>query len=63
MPRSTPFATALLLAVLPVPLGAAEPAVLKSPTGKVEVSFSLAEDATEPAGTPRLTSLSAQRRP
>ena len=44
MPRSTPFAAALLLAVLSVPLGAAEPAVLKSPTGKVEVSFSLAED-------------------
>lgn len=43
MPRSTSFAAALLLAGLASSLGA-EPAVLKSPTGKVEVSFSLGAD-------------------
>jgi len=39
--------TSLLLVLLPLlgaPLHAAEPSVLKSPTGKVEVSFSLAAD-------------------
>jgi alpha-glucosidase len=34
----------LVLPVFAAPLLAAEPAVLKSPTGKVEVSFSLAQD-------------------
>jgi alpha-glucosidase len=42
MPRPLPLA-AFLLALFASTL-AAEPAVLKSPTGKVEVSFSLAED-------------------
>jgi alpha-glucosidase len=42
MPRSIPFA-ALLFAGLASSVGA-EPAVLKSPTGRVEVSFSLAGD-------------------
>ncbi len=42
MPRSSPLA--LLLVALCASTLAAEPAVLKSPTGKVLVSFSLAED-------------------
>ena len=44
MPRSSPLA--LLLVALFASTVAAEPAVLKSPTGKVLVSFSLAEDGT-----------------